>query len=123
LFKNFRIDELLKNVVGYLETRLELIKLEIRAELAKIITKLLLFTLIMLVFAMFMIIGSITIGMYLNHLLESQFLGMVIVSGIYFLLLLFLYLTRNSAFWKSMINAIIDDGSDDSTDYDGTGQA
>lgn len=123
MFKNFRIDELLKNVVGYLETRLELIKLEIRAELAKIITKLLLFTLIMLVFAMFMIIGSITLGMYLNHLLESQFLGMVIVSGIYFLLLLFLYLTRNSAFWKSMINAIIDDGSDDSADYDGTGQA
>jgi uncharacterized membrane protein YqjE len=117
--ERFKIDELLKNVVGYLETRVELVKLEAKEEVAKILARLLLFTLLMLLFAMFVIISSITFGLYLNYLLESAFLGMVIVSGFYFLILVILITTRNAPFWKRFIRKMISADLNEDDDYDG----
>jgi uncharacterized membrane protein YqjE len=105
--EGFKLDELLKSVVGYLETRLELVKLEAKEEIAKVLSRILLFTLFMMLLAMLVIISSITLGMYLNYLLDSPYWGMVIISGLYLLFLVFLVFTHNAPFWKRFINRMI----------------
>ena len=115
----FKLDELLKSVVGYLETRLELIKLEAKEEIAKVLSRILLFTLFMMLFAMLIIISSITLGMYLNYLLDSAYWGMVIISGLYLFVLVFLVSTRNAHFWKRFINRMISSETSNEEPHDG----
>lgn len=89
--KLFDLDKLINTLTGYIETRIELLKLDLKEGLSVAITKLVLISLLSLfgffvVFFVFLGLAAI-----LNDLLESHFWGYLLVAG-FFALGLFIVL-------------------------------
>jgi hypothetical protein len=99
ILKFLKLDTLIENLTGYVETRIELTKMEIREDLAKGLSKFLLFILLGAVFTLFVILISIAVA----HLLAKSvgaFGGFAIVAGFYLLLGLLLFAFRGAIIEK-----------------------
>tara|TARA_Y100000588_G_C13636625_1_gene661911 strand:- start:229 stop:594 length:366 start_codon:yes stop_codon:yes gene_type:complete len=81
--KIFNIDRLLESLTGYLETKIELFRLDLEDEIQKVIAKaiILVIVVICVFFALFLI--SISLSQFLNALFNSRFLGFLLVAVIY----------------------------------------
>lgn len=83
IFKFLRLDNLVENLSGYFETRVELIKIEIREEIARVISNGLMVGVLFLLGMLFLVFFSIGMALYLNNYFNSSSTGFWIVSGIY----------------------------------------
>ena len=83
IFKFLRLDNLVENLSGYFETRVELIKIEIREEIARVISHGLMVGLLFLLGMLFLVFLSIGLAMYLNTYFNSSSAGFWMVGGIY----------------------------------------
>lgn len=83
IFKFLRLDNLIENLSGYVETRVELIKLEIREEIARVISHGLMVVVLFLLGLLFLIFISIGTAIFLNGHFNSPSAGFWIVSGVY----------------------------------------
>src|SRR6185436_7490325 len=83
IFKLLRLDNLMDNLSGYVETRLELYKLEIREDVAKVLSKALVYSFIMILGMLFLVFFSIGLAHFLNVFFGGSFVGYWIVAGIY----------------------------------------
>ena len=91
--KFFKVDSLIGNLTGYVETRIELIKVEAKEELAKGLSQVLVYILMAFVFALVIVFISIAIGLELTKAVGG--LGaFAIVSGFYLLVGIFLTIYR-----------------------------
>ncbi len=81
--KFFRFDSLTENLSGYVEARVELLKLEVREDVAKVITKALVFGVIIFLASLFILFLSLGIAFFLNRYFNEDFLGFWIVAGFY----------------------------------------
>lgn len=81
--KIFNIDRLLESLTGYLETKIELFRLDVEDEIQKVIAKaiILVIVVICVFFALFLI--SISLSQFLNALFDSRFLGFMVVAVLY----------------------------------------
>jgi uncharacterized membrane protein YqjE len=95
-FKLLRLDNLIDNLSGYLESRLELYKLEIREDLAKVLSKAIIYALMAMCGVLFLIFLSIGLAHFLNVYFASQYEGYWIVAGIYALALLVFIVFRKT---------------------------
>ncbi len=107
LFGLPKLEDLVQNLIGFLETRIDLFKMEAKEELAKGISRFLLFTFFLLTFSLFVIFASITLSLYLNSVFGNTFFGFGIVAIAYLLFFAVLYLTRNAPFWQQIIYKMI----------------
>ena len=96
IFKFLRLDNLVENLSGYVETRIELIKIEVREEVVKIISNALMVSVLFLLGLLFLIFLSIAGAIYLNHYLDHSSEGFWIVSGIYGMMGLIIVLFRKN---------------------------
>lgn len=87
IWKLLNADAVMEHLAGYIETRVELLKLEVKEETVKIAAKLLSFLVVGFLVLMIVIFLSFTIAWLLNHYFESEFLGFAIVTGFYTLIL------------------------------------
>ena len=90
ILKFLKLDSLIENLTGYVESRIELTKMEIREEIAKGLSKVVLFMLMGAVFTLFIILISVAVA----HLIAKSvgaFGGFAIVAGFYLLLGLLLF--------------------------------
>jgi uncharacterized membrane protein YqjE len=94
IFKFLRLDNLVENLSGYVETRIELIKIEIREEIAKVISNALMVSVLFLLGLLFLIFFSIGAAHYLNGFFSNPSVGFWIISGIYGVLGLIIVLFR-----------------------------
>jgi uncharacterized membrane protein YqjE len=62
ILKFLKLESLIENLTGYVETRIELTKMEIREDLAKALANFLLFILLGVVFTFFLILISIAVA-------------------------------------------------------------
>jgi len=83
IFKFLHLDNLIENLSGYVETRVELIKIEIREEMARVISHALMVGLLFLLGMLFLVFFSIGSALYLNSYFYSSSAGFWIVAGIY----------------------------------------
>jgi hypothetical protein len=85
--RNSRTDSMIGNLMGYIDTRIDLVKLEVQMKIKSGMVSLL--HAILLGFAAFMavIFLNIFIALLLNDLLDSQFWGFGIVTLFYLILL------------------------------------
>ena len=95
LMKFFKLDGLAANFTGYLETRVELLKLEIKEDIAKGLSKVIVFILMAFVFTLFVFFLSMAAAYKLEEFV-GPFGGFAIVAGVYLLGGLVLYLMRDS---------------------------
>ncbi len=95
ILKFLKLDALIEDLTGYVETRIELTKMEIREEIARVVSKALLFILIGAVFTLFIILISVAVA----HLIAKSigaFGGFAIVAGFYLLLGLLLFALKDA---------------------------
>lgn len=89
-FKFLKFDAILDNIKGYIETRIELLKLEASEKLAHVIT-LIAFVFCFAFFGMLAFIFlNLALGGFLNAILESEFLGYLAVGLFYLLIMIIL---------------------------------
>ncbi|MEP2670975.1 MAG: phage holin family protein [Cyclobacteriaceae bacterium] len=110
ILKFLRIDNLATNVTGYVETRVKLLKLEIKDDVAKVLSKGLAQATIIFFGFLFLIFFSIGIAQYLNTLFTNSFEGYLIVSGFYLICFLLFLVFRKplhrifEAYFSDLIN-------------------
>lgn len=90
--KGSKTDSMIGNLMGYIDTRIDLIKLDVQMKLKSSFVSLL--HAVMLGFAalMALLFLNIFIGLLLNHLLDSSFWGFGILTLFYIILLVILFL-------------------------------
>lgn len=95
VLKFLKLDSLIENVTGYVEARIELTKIELKEDVAKTLSKVLLFMLMGAVFTLFIVLISVAVA----HLLAQSvgaFGGFAIVAGFYLLVSLVVFVFREA---------------------------
>ena len=96
LLKFFKLDSIVDHISGYIETRVALVKMEIREEVASAMSRALIVLIMLLTGILFLLFISIGVAEYINGVLGGEYLGFVIVGGFYGLLLLLMVIFRKS---------------------------
>lgn len=92
----FNISEIIQTVKQLVDVRIQLIKEEINDQLASILAKLFLLLIISLVLLLIMLFASFTLAYFISEWTRSPYMGFLIVSLLYILLLILLYAQRDS---------------------------
>lgn len=95
LLSFFKVDSLFEHLTSFIESKVEIYKIEIKEEVAQSLSKMMIVLLFFFIGTFFFLFLNIALGYYLGALLESLFLGFLIISGFYLLVFLVLYLLRD----------------------------
>ena len=109
ILKFLKLDSLVNHVTGYVEARIELMKVEIREDIARTVARAIVLVTLILVGFLFLLFLSIGLAHFITSYLHSAYLGYWSVAGLYGVLFLLLYLFRKSiyaAFEQKMAEAI-----------------
>lgn len=98
ILKFLKLDSLVENVVGFVEARIELTKIEVREDMAKAIARGLMFTVLFLMGFLFLIFFSVGLAHFLNQFLNQTYAGYWWVAGIYGTTFLALIVFRKNLF-------------------------
>jgi hypothetical protein len=91
----------------YINVRLERIKLSTADKVSKIVANFVAAIFIMLAVSLFVIFLGISLGFYLGNVLGSNWLGFLIVAGIYFIKIFLILLLKEKLIRIPVMNAII----------------
>lgn len=95
LFKFLKLEGLIENLSSYIETRVELFKIEIREDVSRLLATVILASVVMIVFLFFLILLSVGIAYYIGTMIGMTG-GFTIVAGFYLLTTLLLLAFRKS---------------------------
>jgi uncharacterized membrane protein YqjE len=93
LSKFFKVDNLLSNLTGYVETRVELLKIEVKEDLAKTLAKAVTYLFIAFILALFITFVSIALALLISARI-GNFAGFSIVGLTYLIVGSVLWLSR-----------------------------
>lgn len=103
ILKYLKLDKLIENLIGYGETKIALVRLELEEKLEEFTKNALHFGLLAIFAMLFLIFVSFAICQYLNTVFESNYLGYVVVSSFYFILALILIFDKD----KKLVNSFL----------------
>ncbi len=86
------INKLLEKITEYLRLKGEKLKLDIIAQISRIMAHVLAFLFLGIIAFFLFIFLSLALGAYLNQVLESTYYGYLIVAGAYLVLLITIFL-------------------------------
>jgi uncharacterized membrane protein YqjE len=90
----FRIKNIVNALIGFIETKVELYKIQFKEEVAKALTIMVLVIILSMVGMLFILFLSHFISRLLNDVFESDYLGFMIVTGFYLVSGLIVYILR-----------------------------
>lgn len=96
IFKFLRLDNLVDNLTGYVETRVELLKIEVREEIVKVVSHGLIIAVWVLLALLFLIFFSVGLANYISTQYGTTFTGYWFVAGAYALICLIIVLFRKN---------------------------
>ena len=96
IFKFLRLDNLVNNLTGYVETRVELLKIEMREEVVKVVSYGLMIAVCVLLGLLFLVFFSIGLANYISERQGTSFSGYWVVSGSYAVLCIIIILFRKN---------------------------
>lgn len=94
ILKFLKLEGLINNLTGYLETRVELLKIEVKEEVAKLLSKTVIGLLLAFVLFFFLILLSFALSYYLG-LYVGVVGGFLIVSSFYLLVGILVFIFRH----------------------------
>lgn len=112
----FNVDRMIDHLVGFLETRFEILKLGLKEESVSVIAKLLTATVIGLLGTLFFIFFSVMIAIIINQAMDSAFMGYAILAAFFLLLLISVLIVKQTKWFHNKITTITDKLVEDSTD-------
>jgi len=86
------VGDIIEKITEYIHIKTELIKLRVIEFVSRILANVLALLFIGAIAFFFFFFLSLSLGFYLNVLMESEFLGHLIVSGLYLLLIIVIFL-------------------------------
>lgn len=86
--------KLIDTLINYIETKLEIYKLQAKEEASKIIAFIVLILIFLMLLLLFLLFISLFVGEIINKALSNDYVGYLIVSGFYIIGGLLLYLFR-----------------------------
>src|SRR6478609_5008026 len=95
ILKLFKLDNLVNNMTGYVEARMELVKLEVKEDLTKAIAKLSVFVFLAFAFTLFLMFISVALALKIGESVGT-FEGFTIVAGFYLAIALMLLFFRDA---------------------------
>jgi hypothetical protein len=107
--KTPRNDSLISNLTGYLDTRIDLIRLEVQQKVKDILIATVHGVTLALLGLLFLIFLSIFAGLALNSALHSSFWGFGIVAGFYLLLLVLVLVGVDKAAFQGTADKMLKD--------------
>ena len=105
--KEKKLEDIFLDAQDYLDTRIEHAKLSAVEKGSKVISDFITNITVIVFFAIAFLFASITLGLYLSEVLESYTAGFGCVAGIYFLLSIIVFLTKDKYIEKFLINLFI----------------
>lgn len=97
LVKLLHLDTLVENLSGYVEAQVQLLKIEIREDVSKVLARGLIHGVILLFGFLFFLFFSLGMAQYINSLFSDTYSGYWIVSGFYLLVFLVFWAARKQA--------------------------
>jgi hypothetical protein len=88
--KFFKLDGLLESLKGYIDARLQILKLDLEQKASGIIASLFFVVLLAFSFIMMLIFLSLALGNYLNSIFHSSYTGFALLGLFYFILVVIL---------------------------------
>src|SRR4051812_47933113 len=99
LAKFFKVDSLISNLTGYVETRIEILKVEAKEEISKSLSNAILYGSIAFMFVLVIVFLSVAVGITLTAQF-GNFAGFGIVAAFYLIVGITLFLSRQKLFAK-----------------------
>ncbi|SEG28364.1 phage holin family protein [Algoriphagus boritolerans] len=90
------ISEIVQTVKGIVETRIGLVKEEIQDEFLGILSRIILLTVIGSLLLLVFLFLSLSLAFFLSQVTKSPYMGFLIVALIYFLIVLVMFLSKDS---------------------------
>ncbi len=100
--------DLAHKVNEYLQTRLQILRLQATAVIAKVAGQIIWTIVALFFFFLIIVFGGVTAGFWLSARFESYTLGFATVAGFLIVLFLILFAFRQTFFINPVIRAIID---------------
>jgi hypothetical protein len=94
---------LIGKVEAYMEAKIKLATMNVKEEIASVVTRLLPLMILAFVFLLIIIFIGVTLGLLLNYLLQSTWLGFAILTGVYLLFFLGFLWIKNTTWFKKFI--------------------
>lgn len=91
-----KIGEIVQTLKGIVETRIGMVKQEIQEEFLTILSRMILLIIMGSMLFMSFIFISLSVAFFLSQVTKSPYLGFLIVSLFYLMLVLILYVSRDS---------------------------
>lgn len=90
-----RIGEIIQTIKGIVETKVDIVKLEIQDQISGILSRLLILILMGGSLLLVLLFLSLSLAFYLSQYFESPHMGFLLVGLLYLLVLLLLFLARD----------------------------
>ena len=107
--KTPRNDSLIGNLTGYLDTRIDLVRLELQQKVSSVFVGTIHGATLAVLALLFVVFVSIFAGLGLNAALDSTFWGFGIVAGFYLLLLVLVLVGVDKAAFQGLANKALKD--------------
>jgi len=109
LIKFLRLDNLIENISGYAEARIDLLKIEIREEVARTLSRAVVIMAVIVTALICLLFFSIGLATLLNEYFRHTYIGYWIVAGIYGLpcLAFLLFKKKISAYFEHKMLELI----------------
>ena len=101
------INKLKEALSGYIKVKLELFKLDIAEHLSRVLAQLVAYLVIFFILGLVILFVSLGVSLFLNEVLKSAYLGFIIVSGVYLVLLLFVFMLLKSGKLNAVFESIL----------------
>ncbi|GAA4024993.1 hypothetical protein GCM10022409_06210 [Hymenobacter glaciei] len=107
--KTPRNDSLIGNLTGYLDTRIDIVRLELQQKASSVMVSTIHGAALAMLGLLFIIFVSIFAGLALNSALDSAYWGFGIVAGIYLVLLVLVLIGVDKAAFQGIANKALKD--------------
>ncbi len=105
--KEKEISDILDSAKTYIDTRLEYTRLYIVEKASKLVADMVTNLTVVICFVLAFLFGTFTLALFLSDVLGSYTRGFGCVAGIYLLLAIIVYLTKDRFIEKHLINMMI----------------
>ncbi len=109
LFKFLRFDAIIEHLTGLIEAKLELVKLELKEEVARTGARIIAGVVFSFLLVMIVIFMSLAMATFINQLLGNSYAGYFIVTGFYILVMVLLIAFKVHIWLQLKIEAILID--------------
>lgn len=107
LLNFLKLDSIIENLSGYVENKLEILKIELKEDAAIIASRLILLIILCTLAIIILLFLSLTAGIVINLWLGSSYLGFLIIGTFYLLLLLLVIIFKNKFKLESKIQSYL----------------